>query len=70
MDHPNAIYFYVAASLVFLVIGILFVAAAMNKGMYKSVQLIPKWAMFALGIALIVLNLVFLYRYLGHYVIA
>lgn len=66
MDHPNAIYFLVAANAVFLSLGLLFIAGSMNKGPYKAVSFIPKWSLFSLGLLLVAFNLFGLFQKLGH----
>jgi hypothetical protein len=61
MDHPNAVYFFVAFNVVMLTTGLLLLAGLMDKGPMKSVLFLPKWGvavLATLGVAGSLYNLV------------
>ena len=65
MDHPNAIYFQLAASAVVVLLGALLLVGSINRGPYKSTDVIPNWVKRVIGIPCVIFGLIALYGHLG-----
>jgi peptidoglycan/LPS O-acetylase OafA/YrhL len=69
MDHPNAIYFQLAAHAWLVLAGALFLAGFFNKGPYKSIDVSPSWVKIigVIGIFCVILGLIALYTDIGRF---
>ena len=67
MDHPNAIYFLMAAHAWLVLLGALFLVGSINKGPYKSTDVIANWVKRVTGILCLILGLIALYIDIGKF---